>query len=316
MSVGVTASVIPRSIWSRSPFSRDQLMLLITAVNEFFLAVDIYLAHGISGTITRNEWIPIMFGPIAAGLLILAGVIAVRRRALATVMANFVLLVSVGVGLLGAYFHIMRAILPTAPAGQRVSLDLIVWAPPILGPLTFCLVGLLGISAVWIEQPPESGTLRLFGGLRLRLPYSKTRAYFFLVGLGCLATVISSVLDHARTHFSNPWLWIPTLVGTFGTVVSVGLGLLDRPSRADVWTFVGAMTAMIAVGLLGSYLHVQDNLTIQGTIVGERFVRGAPFLAPLLFCNMGTLGFLALLPPDAAPPVIRGRRPSTRPKRT
>ena len=316
MSVGVTASVIPRSIWSRSPFSRDQLMLLITAVNEFFLAVDIYLAHGISGTITRNEWIPIMFGPIAAGLLILAGVIAVRRRALATVMANFVLLVSVGVGLLGAYFHIVRAILPTAPAGQRVSLDLIVWAPPILGPLTFCLVGLLGISAVWIEQPPESGTLHLFGGLRLRLPYSKTRAYFFLVGLGCLATVISSVLDHARTHFSNPWLWIPTLVGTFGTVVSVGLGLLDRPSRADVWTFVGAMTAMIAVGLLGSYLHVQDNLTAQGTIVGERFVRGAPFLAPLLFCNMGTLGFLALLPPDEAPLVFRGRRPSTRPKGT
>lgn len=36
------------------------------------------------------------------------------------------------------------------------------------------------------------------GGWRLRLPYSKTRAYLFLTGMGTLATVISSVLDHAR----------------------------------------------------------------------------------------------------------------------
>jgi hypothetical protein len=302
--------VVPRSLWSRSPFTRDQFMLLIAAVNEFFLGVDIYLAHSISGTITRNEWIPIIFGPIAAFLLLLAGLIAIRRRSLASVMANAVLLASIGVGLLGAYFHFMRAILPTAPPGQRVSLDLIVWAPPILGPLTFCLVGVLGISAVWIEEPSESGVLRLPGGLRLRLPYSKTRAYLFLVGLGSLATVISSVLDHARTHFTNPWLWIPTVVGTFATVVGVGLGLLDRPSRADVWTFVGAMVAMLVVGLLGSYLHIQDNLTSQGAIVGERFVRGAPFLAPLLFCNMAMLGFIALLPPDDAAPYV----PQTRAK--
>jgi hypothetical protein len=282
-------------------------MLLLAAVNEFFLAVDIYLAHSISGTITRQEWIPIRFGPVAAALLLLAGVIALRRRALATVMANIVLLASIGVGLLGAYFHIVRAILPTALPGQRVSLDLIVWAPPILGPLTFCLVGMLGLSAVWIEEPPESGVLRLFGGIRLRLPYSKTRAYLFLVGLGSLATVISSVLDHARTHFTNPWLWIPTTVGAFATVVGVGLGLLDRPSRADVWTFVGGMAAMIVVGLIGSYLHIQDNLTSEGTIVGERFIRGAPFLAPLLFCNMGLLGFLSLLPPDNVPPLANER---------
>jgi hypothetical protein len=189
-----------------------------------------------------------------------------------------------------------------------VNLDLIVWAPPILGPLTFCLVGMLGISAVWIEDPPDSGVLRLLGGLRVRLPYSKTRAYQLLVGLGCLATVISSVLDHARTQFTNPWLWMPTVVGTFATVVGVGLGLLDRPSRADVWTFVGAMAAMLVVGLVGSYLHVQDNLTAEGAIVGERFIRGAPFLAPLLFCNMGALGFLTLLPPDEPAPSPVQRR--------
>ena len=45
-------------------------------------------------------------------------------------------------------------------------------------------------------------------GYRLQLPYSKTRGYFFLVSLGMLATLISSVLDHAHTNFSNPWLWL------------------------------------------------------------------------------------------------------------
>ena len=298
MSGTTLKALILRLSSSRFPLSRDQLMLLMSAVNEFFLAVDIYLAHSISGTITRNEWIPIIFGAIASALLLLAGLLALRRRGLATLMANLVLMASIGVGLLGAYFHFVRAILPTAPLGQRVSLDLIVWAPPILGPLTFCLVGLLGLSAVWIEEPPDSGILRLMGGVRLRLPYSKTRAYCILVGLGSLATLMSSVFDHARTHFTNPWLWIPTSVGAFGTVVGVGLGLTDRPTRGDVWTFVGGMMAMLLVGLAGAYFHIESNLTSQGTIVGERFVRGAPFLAPLLFCNMGTLGLLALLPPD------------------
>ena len=55
-------------------------------------------------------------------------------------------------------------------------------------------------------------------------------------------------------------------------------------------------------------LHIQTNLTSQGTIVGERFLRGAPFLAPMLFANMGMLGLIALMDPvedqqaDFSPP--------------
>ena len=281
----------------RLPLSRDQFMLLMAAVNEIFLAIDIYLAHNISGTIRPNEWIPIIFGPIAGGLLLLAGLIALRRRPLATVIGTVVFLCSIGVGLLGAYFHLVRAILPTAPLGQRVTIDLLVWAPPIVGPLTFALVGILGISATWIEDPPDSGELVLLGGRRLRLPYSKTQAYLFWVGLGTLATVISSVLDHARTNFENPWLWLPTLVGVFGVVVAVMLGATGRPTRADLVTYTLTMLLLIVVGVLGSVLHIGDNLTSRGVLVVERFIRGAPFLAPLLFANMGTLGLISLLDP-------------------
>jgi len=291
------ATVFPPVTRVRLPLSRDQLMLLMAAVNEVFLGIDIYLAHSISGTIVPNEWIPIIYGPVAGALLLLAGLVALRRRSLATVIATVVLVGSVVVGLLGAYFHVVRAILPSGPAGQQVSVSLLVWAPPVLGPLTFSLTGWLGISAAWREDPADSGNLILLGGRRLQLPFSKTRAFFFIVGLGTLATVISSVLDHARVQFENPWLWFPTVVGIFGTVVPIVLAAADEPTRGDLTTYTAAMILLIVVGVVGAVLHVEENLIAEGTVVTERFIRGAPFLAPLLFTNMGSLGLFALLDP-------------------
>ena len=299
--MGMLEAIHPRQAFvHRLPLTRDQCMLLMAAVNLIFLGIDTYLAHLISGTIRPNEWIPVIFGLTAGVVLLVAGLIALRNRRLATWLATVVLLASIGVGLLGAYFHWMRAILPTAPLGERVSIDLLVWAPPILGPLTFALVGVLGISAAWIESPPDSGVLLLSRRRRLRMPYSKTRAYLFWVSMGSLATVISSVLDHARTGFTNPWLWIPTAVGVFATVVALVLGALDNPSPTDLRVFLVSMLLMILVGLVGAGLHVELDLTTMNEFVVERFVRGAPVLAPLLFCNMGALGLIVLLGPDPA----------------
>ena len=291
------ATVVPQARRLQLPISRDQAMRLMAAVNLILLGVETYLAHLISGTIVPYEWIPILFGPIAGVLLLLAGLLALRNRPLATWIANIVFLSSIVVGLLGAYFHIIRAVSPTSPVGARVSVPLLVWAPPILGPLTFALVGLLGMSSAWIERPPDSGVLVIGRTRRLALPYSKTRAYFFIVGMGCLATVISSVLDHARTDFANPWLWIPTGAGVFATVVAVLLGAIETPSRGDLITFTAAMLLMILTGVVGAALHVEFDLAREGAFVSERFLRGAPPLAPLLFADMGTIGLLVLLDP-------------------
>lgn len=289
------------------PLTRDQMMLLMAAVNEIFLGIDTYLAHSISGTIRPYEWIPILFGPIAGALLLVAGLIAIRRRPLASIIATLVLGVSIFVGLLGAYFHLRRALLPDALPGQQVTIDLLVWAPPILGPLTFSLTGLLGIGAAWVESPSDSGVLLLGHRRKLALPYSKSQAYFFLVGLGSLATVISSVLDHARTGFVNAWLWLPTISGVFATVVASYLGVLERGRRADLVVFTATMILMIGVGIVGALLHIQEDLTASGVFLAERFIRGAPFLAPLLFANMGSLGLFILLGPDAvAGPAAEG----------
>ncbi len=281
----------------RLPLSRDQVMLLMAAINEILLGLETYIAHLISGTIVPYEWIPILFGPIAGVILLFAGLIALRNRPLATILATLVFIASIIVGLLGAYFHLVRAMIPYAPRGEQLTVPLLVWAPPFLGPFTFALVGLLGLSAAWIEDPPDSGTLILLVNRRLRLPYSKTRAYFFITGMGALATVISSVLDHARTDFSNPWLWVPTAIGVFATVVAVGLGFTNKPTRADFFTYTLAMLLMILAGVLGTGLHIAQDLTAQRDVVLERFIRGAPLLAPLLFADIGSIGLIALLDP-------------------
>lgn len=292
------ATLFPAVKRIRIPLSRDQLMLIMLALNELLLGLETFIAHLISGTIVPYEWIPIIFGPTAAILLVIAGLIAQRQRGTANVIATIVYLTSIAVGLLGAYFHLIRAMRPYALPGDRLSVPLLVWAPPILGPLTFSLVGMLGISSVWIEDPPDSGILRLLRGKRIHLPLSETRAMFLLVSLASLATVISSVLDHARTDFSNPWLWIPTSVGIFATVVAVLLGFIENPSRGDIFTYFAAMSLMLLVGVVGFYLHISEDLTSKGTLLVERFIRGAPPLAPLLFTNIGALGLIVLLDPD------------------
>jgi hypothetical protein len=286
-----------RVVVNRLPFTRDQVMLLLAAVTEIFLGIDIYLAHSISGTIKPAEWIPIIFGIVAGVLLLLAGLIALRNRPLATIMANVVFVGSIIVGLIGAYFHLVRAnlIAGSAPTGDAVSL--LIWAPPFLGPLFFSLNGILGISAAWVEDPADSGRLRLLGGRTVQMPYSKTRAYLLIIGVGILATVISSVLDHARSQFENPWVWLPTIAGIFAVVVSVALGAIARPSREDIAVYAFTMIVLCFVGLIGFLLHVGMNLATDNAIVVERFIRGSPLLAPLVFANWGLLGLIVLLDP-------------------
>ena len=280
------------------PLNRDQVVLLMTALNLMLLGLDTYLAHSISGTIRPGEWIPILFGPAAGILLLIAGLIAMRQRQTANVIASLVCFASMAVGVLGSYYHLHRAVLTTAPAGQQITALVLVYAPPLLGPLTFALVGLLGISAAWQEEPVDSGILRLFGRLRVHMPLPKTRAYFLLVALFILVTMLSSVLDHARTNFVNPWLWLPTVVGAFATFVTLAMGAYSRVARGDLLTYLVSMLLLILVGLVGAVLHIEHDLTGQGALLVERAINGAPLMAPLLFANMGALGLIVLLHPD------------------
>ena len=291
------AEVSPRLSQLHLPLSRDQCFLLLAAFNQLFIALDIYLAHSINGTIKANEWIPIVYGGGAGFVLLAAGLLALRDRARAALLANLVFILGVIVGLLGAYFHLNRMALP---GGRLLSLEAVgalIWAPPVIGPLFFVLISGLGISAAWEEAPTDSGRLMLGGARRLQLPYSKTRAYMLITALYIMATLISSVLDHARFRFDKAWVWLPVAAALFAFSTSLFLSLVKRPNGGDIMTHTAAMLMLIAVGILGFVLHGESSLTASGQIVVERFLRGSPFLAPLLFCNAGLMGLLALLDP-------------------
>lgn len=58
---------------------------------------------------------------------------------------------------------------------------------------------------------------------------------------------------------------------------------------------IADLVLLTIVGMTGAILPINTNLTGQGVIIVERFLRGAPILAPLLFCNMGLPGYLVLL---------------------
>lgn len=291
--------LLPKLARWRLPVTRDQAVLLMVAFNEIMLGVDTYLAHDANQTLVAREWIPILFGPIAGVLLLVAGLIALRRRSAAAWLATLVFLASMVIGVLGAYFHFIRGILPTAPPGQQVTLSLLIWAPPFLAPFAFAGIGVMGLSAAWEELPVGSGRLHLPLGFQVQMPYSKTRAYFFLVSLGILMALISSVLDHARHPWTNPWLMLPVLAGVLGTVVAAACGFLSEPlPRQELLTYLGAMLLLMFVGLTGTFLHINANLTSESLIVTERFLRGAPFMSPLLFTNMGMIGLLVLLPAE------------------
>ncbi|MCB0037098.1 MAG: hypothetical protein KDE51_23870 [Anaerolineales bacterium] len=289
------ATIFPRAERLRLPVSRDQAMLLLAAVNEIFLGLDTYLAHVLNGTILTREWVPILFGPIAGVLLLVAGLLALKNRPLASTIATLTFVASIVVGMLGAFFHVVRGGLPTAPLGQRFTVELMIWAPPIFAPFAFALVGVIGISAAWVESPADSGRLKMPFGWQLRLPYSKTQAYFWMVAMGILISVVSSTLDHVRHTWETPLLWTPTVVGIFALIVTVLIGWIDRPHRGDLSTYLLAMILMLVTGLIGAYFHIQADLTSQSVIVPERFLRGAPLLGPLLYCNMGLLGLIVLL---------------------
>ena len=294
------AEIIPFIRRLKLPFSRDQFILLLAAFNLLVLGVDTYLAHNINGAIRGNMWIPIIFGPAAGAVLLAAGLVAMKRRLAANAIATLIFLACIVVAVLGSFFHLVRGLLPDAPAGQTVTAILFVYAPPLLSPATFALVGLLVFSAAWEEEPAGSGSIRLFSQRQVNMPYPKTQAYFFMTGMFILATVISSVLDHARTNFVNPWLWLPTFTGMFAVVVCCAMGAFRRLTRADLITYLATMILLVLVGLIGAFLHLERNLTEEGTFLGERFLRGAPMLAPLLFANMGLLGVLVLLDPKPA----------------
>jgi|GEM_PF-215533 len=295
------ASQIPGIGEFHLPLSRNDLLLLLVAFAEIGMGFEIYLAHSISGfELKPAEWIPVIFGPLAGIAFIIAVGLRIRAKGATFISSLLVILTglaSVVVGIMGTAFHLVRALPPTDFPNYGLQWDWIIYAPPVAGPLAFSGVGLLAIIALLEDTNPETGKLTLPGFITFNTPLPQTRQFLWLIAFGLYAATLSATLDHARTGFEDYFVWIPTGTGLFGSITTTLMALYSKHRKADYFTFFWVMILMIVVGVLGMALHINADLP-EGTTAGiqiERFIDGAPPMAPMLFAIMGAFGLLTMI---------------------
>jgi hypothetical protein len=291
------------------PIPRSDLLLILVAFNEIMVGLESYLAHLISGGVKPMESIPVIFGPTAGVILLFAIYLRIGRNTitLSTLIIIGVAAASIGVGILGSAFHWQRDLAPVSLPGSRLRWNWLIYGPPALAPLAFAGIGFMTIISALQDTFPETGKLELPGVLKFQTPLKKTNQLFWLVALGLLAATLSSFMDHGRTDFENVFVWIPVVLGIFGTVVTILMALYEKRTDSDYFVFFWTMILMIIVGVLGFGLHIDTNLAEgTGEIVKDRFIHGAPPLAPLLFANMGLLGLITMVGADDVIIIVDG----------
>lgn len=282
------------------PLNRNDLLLLLVAFTEVGLGVETFLAHLISGSIRAGESIPIITGPIFGILLLIALAMRVkqgRSGVRSSLLVIFTGGLSLTVGLIGTAFHWSRAMPPPNFSTYGLSLDWIIYAPPVAAPLSFAGVGILAIIALLEDTKPETGRLTLPGVITFNTPMPQTNQFFWLIAFGLWAATLSAFLDHARTGFENVFVLIPVYLGVFGSVATTIMALYHKIYEADYFWFFWTMVAMLVMGILGVGLHINADLPEGGemAIQIERFIRGAPLMAPMLFAIMGTFGLITMV---------------------
>ena len=282
------------------PLNRNDLLLLLVAMTQIGLGVETFLAHLISGTIRAGESIPIIAGPIFGILLLIALAMRVMQRRTGFRSSLIVVVtggMSITVGLLGSAFHWSRAVPPPNFANYGLSLDWIIYAPPVAAPLSFAGVGILAIIALLEDTKPETGRLTLPGFITFNTPMPQTNQFFWLIAFGLYGATLSAFLDHARTDFESFFVWIPVFLGVFGSVATTVMALYHKIYREDYFWFFWTMVLMVAMGILGMGLHINADLP-EGAEMGiqiERFIRGAPLMAPMLFAIVGSFGLITMV---------------------
>ncbi len=275
----------------RLPMEKNRFLLLFAGVNFLFTGLDVALAHSINDFIPVYELIPVYISPFCAVSCILLSSRTEPRGWLALVHLAFMAL-GVAVGLLGTAFHANAVLNP----GGHLTWAWVVFGSPLLAPLAFCGISLIGLYATTQEVPGETGVLHVPGLGTFRAPISRDRHFLWLVGLGFAGSALTSMIDHAQYGYTFYKL-IAIVFGLFATAVVITTAISRTWSRGDELTYFWTMIAAVAVGILGFGFHLSADLAGTGQISLERVLAFAPVFAPLLFSDLGVLGLLVVATP-------------------
>jgi hypothetical protein len=100
--------------------------------------------------------------------------------------------------------------------------------------------------------------------------------------------------EHLRGSFNQRWMWTPIWVTPPMVAAAIGAACSRRVAHR-VLPFTSAVT--LVDGLIGFGLHLRGLRRMPGGFHNLRFniTMGPPLFAPLLFCSVGLLGFVAAL---------------------
>ncbi len=275
------------------PFEKNRLLMFFVGINIMFTGIDVALAHSINQFIPVYEWIPILFFPFGTLSCLL---IAFQSKPKPWLMIIHILLMVTGiiVGITGTAFHANAVLNPQG----YLTWAWVVFGSPILAPLAFAGISLLGLYAITEEVHDMPGTLIVPGIGTFKSPISRDRHFLWLVGLGFAASAITSIIDHAQYGYSF-YKMIPIIYGLFSSSVVIYLSITKVWSRGDEVVYFWTMIAAVAVGIMGFGFHLSADLAGTGSISLERILAFAPIFAPMLYSDLGILGLLVVAKPES-----------------
>jgi hypothetical protein len=268
------------------PMEKNRILLIFVGINLFFTGIDVALAHSINSFVPVYEWIPIYFFPLGAMSCFIISFQANPQRWSALIHISL-MAAGILVGVIGMAFH-MNAVLN--PLGH-LSWAWLVFGSPILAPLAFAGISLLGLYAVTEEVPGSPGELKVPALGTFHAPISRDKHFLWLVGLGFGASAITSIIDHAQYGYTAYKL-IAIVYGLFATSVVLTIALSKHWSKNDELVYFWTMIAAIIVGVMGFGFHLSADLAGTGEISLERMLVFAPVFAPLLYSDLGMLGLI------------------------
>lgn len=275
------------------PTEKNRLLMIFVGINLMFTGIDVVLAHSINQFIPVYEWIPVFFFPFG-GLSCIYMAFQTKPQKWSSVMHISLMLIGVMVGILGTAFHANAVLNP----GGYLTWSWVVFGSPILAPLAFAGISLLGLYAITEEVDNQPGLLEIKGIGIFKAPISRDRHFLWLVGLGFATSTLTSIIDHAQYGY-NVYKLIAIVYGLFASSVVISLCISKKWSKGDELVYFWTMIAAVVVGLLGFGFHLSADLAGTGTLSLERILAFAPVLAPLLFCDLGLLGLLVVAQPKA-----------------
>ncbi len=259
----------------RNSWYRDHGLWLEVFVlaNLAALSLDVYVAHSLNQFRDEAEYVPVYFSLAAPGVLAV-GTVAGRWRRGCVVWRDLGYLVgwlAVAVGLVGMILHL------NSRWFYERTLESLVYAAPFAAPLSYAGLGLLLVMNRMVDQHSQEWPL-----------------WVLMMALGGFAgNFVFTLTDHAQNGFFHRSEWIPVVSSAFAVGV-LAAPLLTAIGRRYLWLCAVVLVVQAVVGVFGFFLHVKADIEGPEATLFDKFVQGAPPMAPLLFADLVVLAAIGL----------------------